>query len=447
MFRGLRRALVGLAAVLTAGVAGAGPSIQDLQLESEAEGTRVVLELTEVPEYRVFTLSDPDRVVIDLEAGELAASSLPSGGVLEGVRSGRQEGGGLRVVLDLERSVQTRSYVIGGAGGGERLVVDLQYGAAGAERPEDEAPEREPRDEPVRTLADVRDEVVTVAIDPGHGGVDPGAVGPEGTTEKEIALSVSRKLADRMAQAEGLEPVLIRDGDYYLGLRDRTRKAREAEADIFLSIHADGAENPNVKGASVYALSLDGATSEQARALAQRENAADMLGGLSLEGRDDHVSSAIVDLQSRGVIEASLEMGDRLLPEIDQQADLLHDRVEQAGFAVLKSLDMPSLLIELGFITNPAEERRLNDPGYQRDLAEGILRGVESYAEQRLRPEMRMAAEGRGGDTDGTREHTVERGETLSHIAQRYQVSTERLRAANDLSGDHLRAGKTLVIP
>ncbi len=418
--------LIGLLAAQTAAAA----TIDNVRLSDEDDRTRVVFDLDQVPEHRVFTLPDPHRVVIDFEGGELSASDLPRGGVLEEIRTGRQEGGGLRVVLDVSREVETRSFVMGGEDGGQRLVVDLGGNQGERRQAVRSASERETRD-------------VIVAIDAGHGGVDPGAIGPQGTFEKDVALDVSRKLYDLMKETPGLQPLMVREGDYYMNLRDRTRVAREGNADIFLSIHADGAENPNVKGASVYALSVDGATSEQARVLARRENAADFIGGVSLDDKDEAVASVLVDLSRGHTIEASLEMGEYLLPKLDRHADLLRNRVDQAGFAVLKSLDMPSLLIELGFLTNAEEERRLNTRSYQRDLAEGVVAGVREYAERNILPELRMADAGQNGQ----HEHEVQRGESLSMIAQQYQVSTDRLREANDLSGDNIRAGSTLIIP
>lgn len=406
--------------------------IDDVSVTDNDERTRVVFELTETPEYRLFRLSDPHRVVIDFQGGELEAEELPAGGVLERIRSGRREGGKLRMVLDLEEAVEPRSFVMAGDGGGERLVVDLPHEGK-AER------------QVVRSASERRRRSVVIAIDAGHGGVDPGAIGPKGTHEKDVVLEVAHRIRDLMKEAPRLEPLMIREGDYYMGLRDRTRAAHEGDADVFLSIHADGAKNPRVKGATVYALSLDGATSEQARVMAQRENAADYIRGVSLEDKDDKVASVLVDLSRGHTIEASLEMGNVLLPKIDQHADLLRKQVEQAGFAVLKSLDMPSLLVELGFITNSEEEQRLLTASYQRKLAEGIVAGVQEYAEGHLLPQMERAE---GEDEEAQRrEHTVERGESLSVIAQRYQVSVERLRTANDLSGERIQPGTTLVIP
>ncbi len=423
--------LLAVLALTLAGRASAAVAIDEVWLNTEGDHQRVVFEVDEAPEHELFTLSDPERVVIDFKQGELKAEELPSGGLVESVRSGRQADGELRIVLDVAEPVQERSFIIGGQDGGQRLVVDLDRKSRARDQ------------RVVRSAAEAGSQDVVVAIDPGHGGVDPGAVGPAGTPEKGILLEVSRRLKALMDEASGLEPVLIRDGDYYLGLRDRTRKAREADADIFLSLHADGSEDPSVQGASVYALSLDGATSEQARVLAQRENAADYL-EVSLSDKPENVASTLVDLRRGHTIEASLAMGQELLPQLDRHADLLHRDVEQAGFVVLKSLDMPSLLVELGFITNPSEERRLQQPSYQRALAESILNGVQAYTEDHIVTERRIAERSSGG---GPSRHTVERGESLSSIARQYHVGVDQLRSANGLSGDYIRAGTTLIIP
>lgn len=413
----------------------AATSIERINAVEEGERLRVIFEMDGVPEHNIFTLENPDRVVIDFQQAELSTDDTPNAGLLRNMRSGIQAGGELRLVLDVKQSVKTRSFVIGQGGKqGHQLLLDLT--------PNQKGPRRDSRErvQPVRSATERSNDKILVAIDAGHGGVDPGAIGANGTYEKDVVLRVARKLRDLVERQANLEPLLIRDGDYYMALRDRTLKARKHEADLFLSLHADGAKNPNVKGASVYALSVDGATSEQARMLARRENSVDFLGGVSLDDKDKELRSVLVDLSRGATIESSLEVGDYMLRELDRHADLLRSRVDQAGFVVLKSVDMPSLLIELGFITNAEEERRLNDPAYQRDLANGILSAVEEYANNYLLPEMHQAS-------DGQKEYTVKRGDSLSRIAHKYHVSTAALRQANDISGDRIYVGNTLVIP
>ena len=409
-------------------------TIDRIHAVEEDSRLRVIFDLDHIPEYRVFTLADPERVVIDFEQTELGADNLPSAGLLRKMRSGMQESGELRLVLDLQQSVEARSFVVGQGGEhGHQLLLDLAPEGGALRKASRE------RSQPVRTAAESHKDKMVIAIDAGHGGVDPGAIGSSGTYEKDVVLAVARKLRDLIEQEPGLEPVMIRDGDRYMALRDRTRKARKYEADLFLSLHADGAENSNVKGASVYALSVDGATSEQARMLARKENSADFLGGVSLEDKDENLRSVLVELTRGATIENSLEVGDYMLRELDRHAELLRNRVDQAAFVVLKSVDMPSLLIELGFITNSEEERRLKDPAYQIDLAEGILSASKQYAKNYL-PEIRFAQEGQ-------KEYRVEQGDSLSEIARRYQVSADAIRQVNNLSGDRIYAGNTLVIP
>ena len=429
----IRRALGVLMVSLVAAWSGAvtaGVVVEGVRAAENGERTRVVFDLSASSEHNVFTLTDPARVVIDFPDARLEADMLNERGVLRGMRSGVRGERGLRIVLDLAEEVRVRSFAVGPVDQyGNRLVVDLRTDGV-----------RRDRREPVRTVEERGVNEVVVAIDAGHGGVDPGAVGPGGTFEKDIALAMAKRLRDLMEREPGLTPVLIRTGDYYMGLRDRTRRAHEQNADVFISLHIDAIDgNRNVRGASVYALSRDGASSEAARLLARRENAADMIGGVSLSDKDDTLASVLVDLSRAHTIEASLEMGGILLNELGANAELHRNRVEQAGFAVLKSLDMPSLLVELGFMTNPHDERRLNDPRYQQQLAEALLRGVRGYSERYLLPDLRQAQD--------AQEHRVARGETLSAIARRYRVSLQNLRAANDLADDRIAAGTTLVIP
>lgn len=423
--------------------------ISGVRASDSNEATRVVFDLGGAVDHEIFTLADPHRVVIDIRqarpAGELALSGR---GVVERLRSGARGDGDLRLVLDITEQVRPRSFLVApGNGRGHRLVVDLEphgRGDAGdGERASRSSRSSAPRAEPTRSVGNgghQRD--LVVAIDAGHGGIDPGAIGPAGTFEKDIALQVSRRLARLLEDEPGLKPLMIRDGDYYMGLRDRTRKARQNNADLFVSIHADALENRRVRGSSVYVLSEQGATSEAARMLAQRENAADFIGGVSLKDKDDMVASVLVDLSRAATVESSLELADKALKELGRTNHLLRNRVEQAGFAVLKSLDMPSMLVELGFISNPEEERRLNQAEHQQNLARALARSIKQYAEGVMLPELRMAS----GEADG-QEYVVQSGDTLSGIAQRHDVSVSRLRAANDLNGDNIVVGRTLVIP
>jgi N-acetylmuramoyl-L-alanine amidase len=234
-----------------------------------------------------------------------------------------------------------------------------------------------------------------------------------------------------------MRAVMIRDGDYYVGLRERIQKARAAKADLFVSLHADAFSDRRVRGTSVYALSSNGASSEHARWLAERENAADLIGGVSLRDKDDQLASFMLDLSQGASIEASLDVGGRVLANLAAVADLHKHGVQQAGFLVLKSPDIPSILVETAFISNPAEERRLRDPVYQRRLAEAVLDGVDGYLAS-YRPQTQLAS---------ARRHEVKAGETLSGIALRYRIDTAHLRRINGLAGDTIRVGQVLEIP
>lgn len=426
----MRHLLVGLALVAFAcGVAAEPARVQGVRSWAGPEHTRVVFDLTEPVEHRLFTLDDPARVVVDMEStrlGEGEASGLSDSQVLKNVRTGRRSDGVLRVVFDLAREVNPKSFVVPpNEEYGHRLVVDL-------EKPRD-------KQEPVKTVPQGRDELV-VAIDAGHGGEDPGAIGPRGTHEKDIVMATARKLDAIIDKRDDMRGELIREGDYYIGLRERTRKAHKLGADMFVSLHADAFRDHSVRGSSVYVLSESGASSEMAELLAESENEADRIAGVSLEDREDDVRSVLVDLSRRATIESSAGLARSLLGELGDAGRVHSDDVERAAFAVLKSLDMPSVLVELAFISNPVEEQRLRTDDYQWQLARAIRRGLVSYADNRMST-LQIAS------GEAYREYTVERGDTLSGIARRHRVSVARLRELNDLQGSTIRVGRKLRIP
>jgi len=399
-------------------------AVKDVRSWTGPENTRLVLDLSEPVEHRVFTLSDPERVVIDLADARLDPSlvaDIQDEGPLRRIRTGRRDDG-VRVVLDLLRESEPKTFLVRpNETYGHRLVVDLERPRAERER--------------VKTAAGARDSFV-VAIDAGHGGEDPGAIGPAGTQEKTVVLSVARRLAALVDRHAGMRAVLIRDGDYYIGLRERTVKAHEVNADLFLSLHADAFHQRTVRGSSVFVLSENGASSEMARMLARSENRADRIGGVSLEDKDEQLASVLLDLSRAATIESSTGLAESLLGRLAEVGDVHGGQVEKAGFAVLKSLDIPSVLVELAFISNPQEERRLRSAAYQERLARALFEGVRDYAEEQL-PALRMARA----------EYTVRRGDTLSDIARRHSVSVHELRKANDLDDDIIMAGRTLHIP
>jgi N-acetylmuramoyl-L-alanine amidase len=277
------------------------------------------------------------------------------------------------VVLDLQGKVRPRSFALKPDGkSGHRLVVDLH------------ATDLSPT--PIKTNQQERKkrkDYFVIAIDPGHGGRDPGAIGKRGTREKDIALAVGKKMKDLVNRTPGYKAILTRDADRFVPLRNRVKKAREAEADIFVSLHADAFHKSYVKGASVYALSLRGASSEHARLAANKENASDLIGGISLDDKDDMIRSVLLDLSQPATIQDSLELGSDVLSQIGKVSKLNNKKVQQAGFAVLKAPDMPSILIETAFLSNPAEEQKLRSPKHQHKLARAVFSGVQSHLKNR----------------------------------------------------------------
>lgn len=420
--------------------AAAQVEVEGVRTWAAPDNTRVVLDLSGPADHRLFQLGDPARVVVDIAGGRLETplvSPRSEDPVLEGIRSGsRNDGQDLRLVFDLKRGVQPRSFLLPpNERYGHRLVIDL-------ERP-DHTPEAVRQAKQAHSAARSEGEAreIIIAIDAGHGGEDPGAIGPGGTYEKDVALEVARRLAERVEEAPGYRPVLTRDGDYFLSLRQRIERARDAQADMFVSIHADAFKNPRARGASVYVLSQQGASGEAARWLAERENAADLVGGVSLADKDDVLASVLLDLSQSASMEVSHEAAARVLRQMGQVVNLHRSSVQHAGFVVLKSPDVPSLLVEAGFLSNREEERLLNDPTHQRKVADAVLAGVRDYFESHPPPGTIVAENAR------ERQHTIARGETLSTIARQYQISVDRIRAVNDLSSDSIRAGQTLIIP
>ncbi|MCC5856993.1 MAG: N-acetylmuramoyl-L-alanine amidase [Ectothiorhodospiraceae bacterium] len=424
----MKRLLFFLLLLAVSSLAAAQVSVDGVRIWADNERTRVVFDLSGPVDHSVFSLQDPERVVLDFSGARMNDEDVPRGqGVLQRVRSSPRGDRDLRVVLDLEASVNVQSFLVSPSGNhGHRLVVDL--------RPQGS------RDTPVRTASEARRELV-VAIDPGHGGRDPGAIGPSGTRESDVVLAVGKKLAHLLERESGIRPLMTRDSDVFVPLAERRELARSERADIFISIHADAVESGGPRGSSVYTLSRTGATSQAARLLAQRENAADVIGGVSLADKDDMVRSVLVDLSRGATLEASVELASEMLQELARIGPIHKRDVERAGFVVLQSLDMPSVLVELAFISNPVEERQLRDPDHQWKLARAIANGVLGYAERHMPADVRMAS------GDGSREYRVRRGDTLSGIARQHQVSVAELRAANDLNGDRIVEGTTLRIP
>ncbi|MCG8371031.1 MAG: N-acetylmuramoyl-L-alanine amidase, partial [Proteobacteria bacterium] len=331
----LQRLMIGLTTLLLSSAAFAGTTVENVRIWAENNKTRVVLDLSQPVQHNIFTLRGPDRVVIDLKDSRLGRSltAMPRGaGTVRAIRSAIRADGQLRVVLDLDSAVRSRTFTAGpNARYGDRLVIDLQ--PAGSLAPVKRASEEY---RPGRDLV--------IAIDAGHGGHDPGAVGARKTREKDVALQISRALAQRVDAEPGMKAVLIRDADIYVDHRERTAIARRSQADLFVSIHADAVSDRRANGASVYALSLKGASDEAARQLARRENAS--VGGVSLDDKDDVLASVLLDLSQNASLSASLDVGGRVAREMGKVAKMHRKTVQQAGFLVLKSPDLPSILVE-----------------------------------------------------------------------------------------------------
>jgi len=356
----------------------AGVELRGVRVSATPGSTQVTLDLTAATSEKLFTLGHPQRAVVDLRHTRASSSlRLPLGaGVISGFRIGPQPGGTLRVVMQLKSSTPTHSVwtQTPGTSGGQ-LVISL------GDRPVALADEVASTPRVIRAAhAPIEsDRDVIVAVDAGHGGQDPGAIGHGGTREKDVTLAIARTLAERINSEPGMHAVLTRNRDEFLVLRDRIGRARIAKADMFVSIHADSIANSGVSGASVYVLSEHGATSEAARWLADRENAADLMGGVKLDDKDKQLASVLLDLSQTANISASMTAAQRVLGSLDAVGQVRKSQVQQAGFVVLKSPDIPSMLVETAYISNPGEERSLRNTRHQVALADAIFTGLRGY--------------------------------------------------------------------
>jgi len=420
--------------------------IDSARLWPAPDNTRLVLDLSAPVEHRVFTLSNPSRVVVDIDSArletDLGALELDNSGISR-IRSGVRNGGDIRIVLDLSARLNPRSFTLRpNEQYGHRLVLDL-------ERPPGLS--MEPQERQVsKTVNDLSSQQrnIIVAIDAGHGGEDPGAIGGKGTLEKHVVMAIARELYDQLNGVKGYEPFLVRTGDYYVPLQRRRQIAREKNADLFVSIHADAFTSPQASGASVFALSSNGATSAMARYLADQENASDVIGGIngvSLEDKDEVLRSVLVDLSMTATLRSSLDVGSSILGEMRSVARMHKNSVEQAGFAVLKSPDVPSILVETGFISNPTEEANLGSRAYRQKLATAIRKGVTAWFDRNPPPGTWVAWQQRNAGE--LRRYVVVRGDTLSGIASRNGTSVARLKEVNQLNGADIRIGQVLLIP
>lgn len=435
----MRLATLVLSLLLFSAPAAAATSISGVRIWPAPDHTRIVFDASGRLEHKIFTLDNPRRLVIDISdayaATNLKALKLPPE-LVKRVRHAPRNGGDLRVVFDLNTKIKPRSFVLPpNQQYGDRLVIDLY-------------PEGQQVSTPSVTKQIDQQRNVVIAIDAGHGGDDPGAIGAHGIREKVVVLAIARELETLFKNKKGFKPVMIRKGDYYVGLRKRTQTARRHKADMMVSIHADAFKSPQANGASVYALSKGGATSEAARFLADSENKADLIGGVggvSLEDKDDLLAGVLVDLSMNASMRSSVAVGTQVVNELGKVTRLHKKKLEQAGFVVLKSPDVPSILVETGFISNPKEARKLNNKKHQRALARAIYLGVESFFTENPPPGTYLAANLER--QQGVREYRIARGDTLSEIATRNRVSTNRLKKVNGLKSDRIKVGQVIQIP
>ena len=411
-------------------------TVDNVRVWAAPDSTRVVFDVSGPVKHKLFSLNKPHRAVIDLKNTTLKKNTTQPKALdkyLKGIRSGARNKNDLRIVLDLKKQIKYKIFQLQpNKHYGHRLVIDLFD--AEIRQVKKEQTRKEIKKE-TQQPAKLRD--VIIAIDAGHGGDDPGAKGPSGVYEKNVVLKIAKSLAEVINKERGMRAVLIRKGDYYIKLRNRIEKAREYKADLFISIHADAFRDPKVRGSSVYVLSKKGASSEAAKWLAEKENSSDLIGGVSLENKDDLVASVLLDLSQTASLEASIDIADRILKGLRTVGRVHKRNVQSAPFAVLKSPDIPSILIETAFISNPIEEKKLTNSKHRKKMSNAILIGLKGYFRD-FAPE---------GSLLSSRKHIIERGETLSTIAQLYRISPNILRKYNSLQGDFVRAGQTIIIP
>ena len=417
--------LMVLVGALLAGVVWSKPPVmvKQIRLWTGSVEAQLFIDLSGAAKWKVFSLVEPHRVVIDIDQGQLE-SALPKpseGGWLRGMRSGHPIPGVLRLVVDLDRKAQIEPVLLPPIGGhGYRLLIALRAKAGRESTP------------PIASPSDY-----LVVIDPGHGGDDPGAIGAKGTQEKSVVLKIAKRLARMVNLEPGMRALLTRSRDHYISLRARRTLASETDAMVFVSIHADAFDRASAKGTSVYALSRRGATSALAARLAKVENAADLAGGESLKDKSPDVAEAMLDMSLDRQIKQSRQLGAAVLAMLGRVGERHSVRVEQAGFAVLKAPQVPSILVESGYITNRGEESKLRSVLYREQIAGAILGGIKHYC--RDQPECPLPPE--------RKVHVVQAGESLSLISARYSIGVNALKVQNNLTSDLIRVDQRLRLP
>ena len=409
--------------------------LKDIRISSSNDDSRIVIDLHEKSSSNIFSLDSPNRLVIDLKNTKLKKGfKLPSypRENIRNIRFSEGNGSQLRLVIDLSSAFEYSYFNLPrGTLYDHRLVVDLKS-----------------NNTPIKNnsaQSSVAERKVVVVIDPGHGGKDPGAIGPNRIYESNVVLAISLRLAEYINRTTDMKAVLTRDDDTFIVLRDRMKMGRESKADLFLSIHADALDNPRVKGASVYTLSLKGASDEAARVFAERENAYSSISEVAISNMDKDAVSLLTDLSQNFSMKASKEAAGIILNELSKVGSIRKKKVQEAGFAVLKSPDVPSVLIETTYISNPSEEARLNSRSYQDKLARAIFEGTRQYFF--INPPKNTILANRIKSGSRVINYRVKRGDTLSEIAELYGIRLSTLKSFNGISGNMIRINQTLQIP
>ena len=427
-------------------------AINDVRMWSAPESSRVVFDISQQIKHRLFVLHNPERVVVDLFNTRFykPLENIDfSNSLISSVRQATRNKNNVRIVFDMKSRVQPKSFSLApNKQYGNRLVIDLF--------------EKQLKKKTVKTISSRgklnRLREVVIAIDAGHGGEDPGALGKGGTYEKNIVLNIAKRLEKMIQKESGMRPVMIRKGDYFVSLNQRKKLARKYKADMFISIHADSFKNTRVNGASVFALSSKGASSEAARILAQNENAADIIGGVDFDENDSLLTSVLLDLTQTGTIETSMNLGNSVFKEIKKVTPMHKSQVERARFVVLQSLGIPSILIETGFITNRQEEKKLSSWRYQQKVARSILKGAKRFFKEQSPPGTFFAKRNNDRDEKKSRvrlasrktnsvNYTIRRGDSLSMIASNNNITMSQLRRKNPRIKDKIRIGQVIRLP
>ncbi|WP_223787540.1 N-acetylmuramoyl-L-alanine amidase [Marinicella meishanensis] len=403
-------------------------NIEGMRVWTGPEHTRAVFDLSGDADYKLFELQNPPRVVIDLNDAKLTSSlTIKNNKDIKKVRF-NSENDKVRIVLDLHDSLKSKSFLLKPAGKyGHRLVVDLNRDV-------------KPQAKTVETVTQPNRDVI-VAIDAGHGGEDPGAIGAAGTYEKNVVLNIAKELAKKIDAKPGMKALIIRTGDYYIKHRKRFEKARDHGADLFVSIHADAFHSRKVNGASVYILSQRGASSEAAKWLAESENKSDQIGGVVIEDKQDMLSKVLYDLSQNAALEESHKAAKSVHASMKSVVKLHGQGFGQANFLVLKSPDVPSMLVETGYISNPGDEKKLKDPKHVDKLTRQIAEGIRNYFYQSPPPNTWIAAQAKG------KKHIVQSGDTLTDIASKHGVTLAAIKSINNKTTNKLMVGEVLYLP